>query len=249
MRILGLLLAATLLGGAVGDVHAAAARAGSAVGAVPSTDAAARAPFSFDLYRSGDFVAQYTSNWCVGASIQMMLNIVRPTNEGSRARQQALWQQARALSASRYGGANPRGWTAVLSTAGIGRYALVGVPDYTLALRSAAAALRRTGRPVGLLMWAGRHAWVMSGFTSRGDPLTRPDFTVTGIRVLDPLYPRSTVKWGTSPPPDSLLTPASLARVFVPRVSRRQPDYVLPGSWVLILPLPDPLSPEALRQL
>ncbi len=195
-------------------------------------------PFAIDLYRPGDFVAQYTFDWCVGASLQMMLNLVRPGAERSRLRQQQLWELARARSASYYGGANPRGWTAALNELGVGPYALVGVTDYATALGTAATALRRTGRPVGLVMWGGRHAWVMSGFTSRGDPLTSAGFVVTGVRVLDPLYPSGSSTWGPSPRPDTLLSPAALDDTFVPRHGRRQPDYAAPGSYVLVLPLP-----------
>ena len=39
------------------------------------------------------------------------------------------------------------------------------------ALRLAAASIRQTNRPVGLLVWRGRHAWVMSGFKATADPL------------------------------------------------------------------------------
>ena len=34
----------------------------------------------------------------------------------------------------------------------------------------AARAMESTGRPVGLLVWRGRHAWVMSGFKATKDP-------------------------------------------------------------------------------
>ena len=82
---------------------------------------------------------------------------------------------ARDLSSSPFGGANPRGWTAVLNELGYGPYKLVSVPKYKEALRVAASAMRETGRPVGLVMWKGRHAWVMSGFTSDADPRAGDD--------------------------------------------------------------------------
>ena len=88
----------------------------------------------------------------------------------SRASQQHLWEMAQARSDSPFGGANPRGWTAALNDLGIGPYVLVSIPDYDEALRVAATAIRETRRPVGLVMWRGRHAWVMSGFESIGDP-------------------------------------------------------------------------------
>jgi hypothetical protein len=110
------------------------------------------------------------------------------------------------------------------------------VPDYDESLRVAARAMRETGRPVGLVMWRGRHAWVMSGFTAKGDPARDEGFRVTGVRVLDPLYPHGNGTWGPSPKPNSVLTPARLAEQFAFRDSRRVNLGVAPG-YLLILPV------------
>jgi hypothetical protein len=187
------------------------------------------------LYRTGDFVSQYTLEWCVGASLQMALNMVTDETSTSRTSQRQLWEMAQARSNSPFGGANPRGWTAALNDLGIGPYVLVSIPDLQGALRVAATAMRKTGRPVGLVMWRGRHAWVMSGFTSLGDPATDPDATITGVRVLDPLYPRGSSRWGRSPKPNSLLTPAALARQFVVRDGGRV-DLGVPPGYLMVLP-------------
>ncbi|MFM2106908.1 MAG: hypothetical protein RL338_1940 [Chloroflexota bacterium] len=192
-------------------------------------------PFELDLYRRGDFVGQYTFEWCVGASVQMALNIVGPEDDRTRVRQQALWERARDLSSSPFGGANPRGWTAVLNESGTGRWELISVPDLDAALRAAAIAIRSTGRPVGLVMWRGRHAWVMSGFTSLGDPAATPGFEVTGVRVLDPLYPHGSERWGSSPRPNALLAPEELATQYVPRL-RGRVDLGVPPGYLLIVP-------------
>ena len=77
----------------------------------------------------------------------------------------------------------------------------------------------------------------MSGFTSLGDPRTDRDFVITGVRVLDPLYPQGTTKWGPSPRPDSLLRPSRLDDAFVPRRAHRFPDYVPAGTYALVLPV------------
>ena len=180
-----------------------------------------REPFAMNLYRKGDFVAQYTFEWCVGASIQMALNMSTEDSRTSRADQQRLWEMARDTSFSPFGGANPRGWTAVLNELGIGPYELVSIPTYDEALSVAAEAIRATKRPVGLVMWRGRHAWVMSGFESSADPRAFDDFDVTGIRVLDPLYPHGSTRWGKSPKPNSLVSPETLAKQFVLRDSTR----------------------------
>jgi hypothetical protein len=193
-------------------------------------------PFAMNLFHKGDFVPQYTFEWCVGASLQMMRNLTDAKVTRSRATQQKYWEMARDLSSSPFGGANPRGWTAVLNELGYGPYKLVSIPKYKDALRVAASAMRDTGRPVGLVMWKGRHAWVMSGFTSDADPRAGDDFDVTGVRVLDPLYPHGSSLWGASPKPNSLLTPAKLGKQFVFREPRRVNLGVPPG-YLLILPV------------
>ncbi len=191
-----------------------------------------------NLYRKGDFVAQYTFEWCVGASLQMALNLATDKAHTSRANQQALWEMARDRSFSPFGGANPIGWTAVLNERGIGPYELVSIPTLDEALTTAAEAIRATKRPVGLVMWRGRHAWVMSGFESTADPRTADAFDVTGIRVLDPLYPNGSSTWGKSPRPNSLVTPATLAKQFVVRdVSRSRVNLGVPSGYLLVLPV------------
>jgi hypothetical protein len=200
------------------------------------TPAAKLEPYSMNLYRRGDFVAQYTFEWCVGASLQMMRNLTDAKVTRSRSTQERYWELARDYSFSPFGGANPRGWTAVLNELGLGPYELVSVPDYDESLRVAARAMRETGRPVGLVMWRGRHAWVMSGFTAKGDPARDEAFRVTGVRVLDPLYPHGNSTWGPSPKPNALLTPDRLAEQFAFRDSRRVNLGVGPG-YLLILPV------------
>ena len=189
-----------------------------------------------NLYRKGDFVAQYTFEWCVGASLQMALNMATKDTRASRADQELLWEMARDRSFSPFGGANPRGWTATLNELGIGPYVLVSLPTFDEALTVAAEALRATRRPVGLVMWRGRHAWVMSGFEATADPRAFENFDVTGIRVLDPLYPHGSSVWGKSPAPNTLVSPATLAKQFVLRDSTRVNLGVPPG-YLLILPV------------
>jgi hypothetical protein len=196
-------------------------------------------PFSMNLYRPGDFVAQFTFEWCVGASLQMALNIATDQTHRSRPDQQALWEMARDRSASPFGGANPNGWVAVLNELGLGPYELVSLPTFDEALVVAAKAMRETRRPVGLVMWRGRHAWVMSGFRSTADPRHTAAFAVTGIRVLDPLYPHGSGRWGKSPKPNTVVSPATLARQYVIRDHGRV-DLGVPPGYLLVLPVRGP---------
>ncbi|HEY0582885.1 MAG TPA: hypothetical protein VGE94_11935 [Chloroflexota bacterium] len=195
-------------------------------------------PFAVDLYQVGDFVPQYTFDWCVAASIQIAHNLVDDTGGGSwsdSGQQGELWEMARARSSNSFNGANPFGWAQVLTEMGMGPYSVVSIADYGDALETAARAMIETGRPVGLVMWSGRHAWVMSGFESVGDPTQFQEFSVTGIRVQDPLYPYGSGQWGPSPEPNSLLTPEQLATQFVIREPRRWSSD-LPTGYLLVLP-------------
>ena len=142
-------------------------------------------------------------------------------------------------------GASVRGWSAGLNQLGAGPYRLVGTKTLDEALRLAAKSIRQTGRPVGLLVWRGRHAWVMSGFHATADPLKTDNFKVTAAIVLDPLYPHGSGTWGPSPKPREALSPAKLGRQFVPRRMGSNPSGTVTGSstmsglsgkYVLVMP-------------
>jgi len=193
-------------------------------------------PFAMTLYTDGDFVPQYTFEWCVAASIQMTYNMARDPNRTDSIDQGTIWEEARARSKDQWGGASGGGWARLLTEWGVGEYVLAATPDFDTALAKAARAMRKTGLAVGLIMWRGRHAWVMSGFESIGDPAIHDEFTVTGIRVLDPLYPYGDSRWGPSPAPNTLLTPDELALQFKARDARSSgPDS--PSGFVLVLPV------------
>jgi hypothetical protein len=115
---------------------------------------------------------------------------------------------------------------------------LVSIPTLDQALTVAAEAIRATERPVGLVMWRGRHAWVMSGFESTADPGKADNFDVTGIRVLDPLYPNGSSVWGPSPKPNSLVSPDTLGKQFVVRdVNRSRVNLGVPTGYLMIVPV------------
>jgi hypothetical protein len=207
--------------------------------AVPA-DAAAK-PFTLDLAARRDFVAQTNNVQCVGASTQMMLNMLLPGVDHSAATQLRLQKIARAWSPPRPDGrerkgANVVGWAAGLTLAGAGPYRVVGLPTLEEALLVAARAMRTTHRPVGLLMWRGRHAWVMSGFLATKDPFAS-GARVTAAIVEDPLYPHGSKVWGPSPAPGEALSVKALGRQFVPRRSSSVwGGPVLNGMYVLVLP-------------
>ena len=138
-----------------------------------------------------------------------------------------------------------RGWAGGLNRLAAGPYKLVGTDTLEQAMRIAANAISQTGKPVGLLVWRGRHAWVMSGFKATADPRKTSNFNVTAAIVMDPLYPHGSAVWGPSPKPREALSLTKLGRQFVPR---RQGSMAsgsgpggstmtgLSGKYVLVLP-------------
>ena len=238
--VLSILLTLGLLATGVSSGPVAAAQPSLAVGST-ATPAASR-PVRIDLFQSGDFVSQTNPVQCVGASMQMMLNMIRETPDRTAATQLRLFNLARSLRDPTvtpnpsWRGASAQGWAAGLTAAGGGPYAVESTATLQEALALAAAAIARTGRPVGLLVWQGAHAWLMSGFEATGDPATDSSARVTAVRVLDPLYPRPVGSpWGPGPAPDALLSVAQLGRIFVPyRPYSRSTE--LRNRFVLVLP-------------
>ncbi len=237
----------------------ALAATGPAARTSPASTATAPADgFSINLYRKGDFVSQATPYWCIGASMQMMLNIVDVTDDDSRAAQEINMRAARSLgpalrqvdhgqgadaAGGALRGAGSGGWARGLVSLGAGNYTERAVDGYSTAVRVAAAALRATRRPVGLIVWRGAHAWVMTGFSATGDPLTDPEYRVTGVYLQDPWYPRVSSIWGPGQKPNSWISAAALKADFLPRRAGRW-HAELAGKFVLVLPV-DPQRPVA----
>jgi hypothetical protein len=214
----------------------------------------AGAGYRLDLASPTDFVRQYTNQQCIGASLQMMLNILGPSVDRTARTQRQLWDLAKELSwvggegparTHHPDGATARGWLRALRQLDAGPYVLWTAGTYDEALRTAVHAIATTRRPVGLLVWTGDHAWVMSGFAATADPATTDAYAITSLTVLDPWYPRTSRTWGRSPAPGSRLTPAALASDLVAwqgRVNRGWND-----RYVLIVPVTMPPTPASPR--
>jgi hypothetical protein len=188
-----------------------------------------------NLYRSAAYVRQYTSSWCTGAATQMMGNLIRlRSNPGAwvdrwSARQRDIVRYAKARDTLRESnGTDPQGWAAALRGYGMGStYKWQAFADFDAALHQAVVRMRATGRPVGLLAWSGRHAWVLHGFTATADPATTDAFRVTQVRVSGPLK-------GTDPI-NGAFTPSQL-RPRWGRYAERDGYLGWVGDFVLIAP-------------
>ena len=173
------------------------------------------------------------------ASIEMMARLIDRASARSLPSQRVLDRRARALSSSRLvgRGSEPQGWAGVLNRLGYGPYEVAAFRTRSAALKAAARALRLTGRPVGLLMWHGAHAWVLSGFAATADPALTGAYRVTSVRVSDPWYPRATSAFGRTHRPDARISVAQLAQGFL-RWHRPLARYAeLDGRFVLVIPV------------
>jgi hypothetical protein len=206
--------------------------------AAPTAAAATPSPgFHMDLYRPGVFVTQYRWTWCVGASSQMMLNIIAGTSNTTRTRQQTLVQYAMnhdGFPDSNTGGSDATGYMNALNRfGGGGTYHVALSTNFRQAVRRAAKAMRITGKPVGLLVMGGRHAWVMSGFDATRDPKGTHNWEVTNVYVLGPLYPKQQ-KGFFDMTPDTRLTFSEFRKPFHVFDDPDSPQF--DNHWVTVNP-------------
>ena len=147
---------------------------------------------SFDLYRGSAFSTQRRWYWCVPASVQMMLNLINGTGDRSWTNQNRYYLYGRPrrylLNGSR--GLDPKSWTETLNRFGGGDYRVVTSSSLSLLLRYAARRNRLTGKPVGLLVARGGHAWVMTGFRATADPALTGNYRLISVRTMGPLWPK-----------------------------------------------------------
>ena len=188
-----------------------------------------------NLYQPNTFASQATNTWCVAASSQMMLNMILDQHDSSSSSQSTYITYAQAHDGGYYpAGSNPLGWAAVMSRYGGAKYIVQTFSSSASALKQAVIRMRQTNKPVGLLVWSGRHAWVLNGFSATADPATTSDFTITAVYVTGPLYPRTPNSLGYDQPPNMSLTPAQLNSYF-----KTYSDTVVRtwnGTYVVVMP-------------
>jgi hypothetical protein len=196
--------------------------------------------FNYDVYRNGTFVSQMNVHACMAGATLNMLNIIGPKVDLSVARQGVISHELTANTTkddSHNGGYGPEGWAITLTQEGAGHYKLLIDDSLQAALNDAAYAIRRTGRPAGLLAWWGAHAWVMTGFRSDKDPRKYPSsFHVQGAYIVDTFYPRHSTIWGYTVAPDAYRDMPDMIHNFIPW---KRPEGKYPGrdgKWLLVVP-------------
>jgi hypothetical protein len=186
-----------------------------------------------DLFRSGAAVTQYTSYWCVPASTQTMLNLIKGTYDRSYATQSRLYRELRAANLYRYPtrGNDVRGWARVLTAhlpPGLG-YADMRFSSRTAAYNAIVDSMDRTRRPVGIVVDRGSHAWTVVGFRIRetvGVPGAR---TILGFYVVGPLGA------GRDPWPKAYYTVDDLSARFT-RYHESTQKVIWEGLYVIVQP-------------
>ena len=221
------------------------------VSAAPTTDAVTWTG-RLSVWQPGAYSTQRADWSCVGATTQIMLNLVGGRPETSERRQFEYLQYAQ--DNSRYPvfdkGADPAGWAKALIRYGGGSGWGVSVSSsMTDALELAATQMADTGKPVGLLVKQGTHAWVMTGFEATADPASGADFEVTAAEVVGPLWPYGTLDGQPfDPGPRTWFTPRDLKDKFDAYQMPQSPGWN--GRWIMVvpdaaaLPAPDPSVPD-----
>ena len=146
---------------------------------------------AFDLYRYSAFSTQKRWYWCVPASVQMMLNLIHGKSDRSWSNQYKYYTYGRPRRARKFPslGLDPQSWMLTLNRYGGGDYRVVTSSDLGVLMRYAAKRNRLTGKPVGLLVARGGHAWVMTGFQATADPALTSNYRLTSIKTMGPLWP------------------------------------------------------------
>ncbi len=164
------------------------------VPAAPFARSADAAGYSLDLYFRGGFERQVDGRTCTAAATAMMANFAARRDLGLSQRSILRYAQARdALRNSRQRGSDPLGWSRAATY--YSRYTGISTTHTWEAHATKRGALERaawliatTRRPVGLVVWKGKHAVVMTGFRATADPRSG-SFRVTEVAISDPLGP------------------------------------------------------------
>lgn len=223
---------------------------GLLVAASPGGTSAAE-PYRQDTYRASVYERQVDNRTCTAASTSMMLNFVAGRDlDLSQLGILAYARPRDALNDARQRGSDPLGWARALThfadrTGSEFTYKWEAFGSEAAALKRAAMQIARTGRPVGLAIWNGRHAVVMTGFQATRDP-RQGDFDLTYVWISDPYGTAHTRYTTAGSPLDKYLeldaTPtydAAWYGKFV-IVAPRDPKPALPAEAAAIAtPVPD----------
>jgi hypothetical protein len=174
---------------------------------------------------------QYTNYWCVPATTQSMVNLVRGTSNRTYATQKFYYRLTRLHNRYSYvtQGNDPQGWAWALRyfSRYSANYQARIFTDKTLAVNSIAQAIQRTGHPVGVTIRGGTHAWVVLGYRMSVNLADPSKQTLLGLYVSGPLGTTAD-RW-----PYKYLTVSQFRDVFT-RYHEWQRKVIWEGKWVVI---------------
>jgi hypothetical protein len=187
----------------------------AAVGSSLASPTKAASTFSRDLYVPDLYVRQVDDRTCTAAAVAMMVQLldrgrvsipVKSNGTYHRAAHQYWWveswrgqmailryeQPRDALNDGVQRGSDPLGWA--LAVTEMSRYTSrptiyrdLAFTQYGFAIRHAAKRLAETSKPIGIVVMAGRHAVVMTGFTATADPRTATTWSLLTVTYSDPI--------------------------------------------------------------
>ena len=171
------------------------------------TPASTPSTYSENLYSPGG--ARYQNpdmTACTAAAAMIMLNFVAaksptpgnlswaPTTSYATQESILAYEREHMTMLVSSAGSDPHGWRNALNYYGYGSinagvYADEAFGSYTAAAKAAIIALAQTGKPVGILAWAGKHAQILNGFVVTGDDPASGSaaFTIQTVYITDPL--------------------------------------------------------------
>ncbi len=199
--------------------------------------AAAPTRVTVDTYFAAGYERQIDGETCTAASTAMMMNFISGRDLNLNQRTVLKYEKPRdALGDRLQRGSDPLGWSlaATYFSANSGdqtTYRWVAYPSKTAAFNAAARAIAKVHKPVGLLVWNGGHAIVMTGFGATADP-NKGAFTLTKIMTSDP-YSR-----GATVGKHRTWTPSALPfGKYLQRDATRAYNNFWYGKWIVIVPV------------
>jgi hypothetical protein len=193
--------------------------------------ATAASSFTYDTYFWSAYERQVDSRTCTAASTAMMMNILAGRDRNFNQLTILRYAQPRdALNDRVQRGSDPLGWSRAATyfskyTIRPTTYRWEAYSSEDAALKRAAYQIARYGKAVGLLVQHGRHAVVMTGFTSTRNPL-RGSFRMTGVFYSDPLGSRHAYATAANSPLDT----------YLELDATREYDKAWYGKYIVIVP-------------
>lgn len=193
----------------------------------------ARAPLPTQvlIYRESAMVKQYTNYWCVPATTQSILNLIKGTSDRTRATQERYYNGTRKHNRYTYStkGNDPQGWAWALRyySGGTTSYQARSFTNKTASLEAIVESIDRTRSPVGVPVHDGTHAWIVLGYRAEPDPNDPTKRVILGFYVSGPLGSPS------DPWPYKYLTNSQFRSHFT-RYHEWQRDVIWEDRWVII---------------